>query len=79
MSQVNGPAHQSIRFRMLLPLRIFLHGTRYALDIRSLLWAHRLDLPNDGRHPACLSPQHLVENYVFVFRHGWFRSLAGSE
>ena len=29
MSQANGPTHQSIRFRMLLPLRMFLHGTRY--------------------------------------------------
>ena len=29
MSQTNGPTHQSIRFRMLLPLRMFLHGTRY--------------------------------------------------
>ena len=29
MSQTNGPTYQSIRFRMLLPLRMFLHGTRY--------------------------------------------------
>jgi hypothetical protein len=29
MSQTNGPTPQSFRFRMLLPLRMFLHGTRY--------------------------------------------------
>ena len=29
MSQTNGSTYQSIRFRMLLPLRMFLHGARY--------------------------------------------------
>jgi hypothetical protein len=29
MSQTNGPTHQSIRFRIFLPLRMFLHGARY--------------------------------------------------
>jgi hypothetical protein len=29
MSQVNGPMHHGIRFWMLLPLRMFLHGARY--------------------------------------------------
>ena len=29
MSQTNAPTHQSIRFRIFLPLRMFLHGARY--------------------------------------------------
>jgi hypothetical protein len=29
MSQANGPTSHGIRFWMLLPLRMFLHGARY--------------------------------------------------